>query len=169
MIGNEVRRLACETVALLQEQGLQFAAAESCTGGSLAAAITSVPGCSSVVLGGVVAYGNSVKTGVLGVSEDVLNAHGAVSAPVVEQMARGVSSLTGARCAVATSGIAGPGGGTPQKPVGTVWVALKIDDTVETRLLCLGDEGREANVDNCVREVLQLLCEMLRRCPLCSP
>lgn len=129
----------------------------------MAAAITSVPGCSSVMLGGVVAYHNSVKAQVLGVGEELLAEHGAVSEPVVRCMALGVSALIGADCAVATSGIAGPGGGTADKPVGTVWVALKVADVVQTHLLCLGDNGRYANIDNCVNEVLGLLCDMLER------
>lgn len=162
-IVTEIRERAARVVALLQSRGLTIAAAESCTGGSLAAAITSVPGCSSVMLGGVVAYHNSVKAKALGVSEETLAVHGAVSEPVVRQMALGVSALTGADCAVATSGIAGLGGGTADKPVGTVWVALKVADMVRTHLLCLGDNGRYANIDNCVNEVLGLLCDMLER------
>lgn len=162
-IVTEIRERAARLVALLQSRGLAIATAESCTGGSLAAAITSVPGCSSVMLGGVVAYHNSVKAKVLGVGEELLAEHGAVSEPVVRRMALGVSALTGADCAVATSGIAGPGGGTADKPVGTVWVALKVADVVRTQLLCLGDNGRNANIDNCVNEVLGLLCDMLER------
>ena len=162
-IVTEIRERAARLVALLQSRGLTIATAESCTGGSLAAAITSVPGCSSVMLGGVVAYHNSVKAQVLGVGEELLAEHGAVSEPVVRCMALGVSDLTGADCAVATSGIAGPGGGTADKPVGTVWVALKVADMVRTQLLCLGDKGRDANIDNCVNEVLGLLCDMLER------
>ena len=162
-IVTEIRERAARLVALLQSRGLTIATAESCTGGSLAAAITSVPGCSSVMLGGVVAYHNSVKAQVLGVGEELLAEHGAVSEPVVRCMALGVSALTDADCAVATSGIAGPGGGTADKPVGTVWVALKVADVVRTQLLCLGDNGRNANIDNCVNEVLGLLCDMLER------
>ena len=162
-IVTEIRERAARLVALLQSRGQPIATAESCTGGSLAAAITSVPGCSSVMLGGVVAYHNSVKAQVLGVGEELLAEHGAVSEPVVRCMALGVSALTDADCAVATSGIAGPGGGTADKPVGTVWVALKVADVVQTHLLCLGDNGRYANIDNCVNEVLGLLCDMLER------
>lgn len=162
-IVTEIRERAARLVALLQSRGQTIATAESCTGGSLAAAITSVPGCSSVMLGGVVAYHNSVKAQVLGVGEELLAEHGAVSEPVVRCMALGVSALTDADCAVATSGIAGPGGGTADKPVGTVWVALKVADVVQTHLLCLGDNGRYANIDNCVNEVLGFLCDMLER------
>lgn len=158
---DAIRMRAEKLVLLLQQRGLTVATAESCTGGRVAAAITSVAGCSSVMLGGVVAYHNNVKTNVLGVSDVVLAGYGAVSEPVVRQMVQGGAALTGADCAVATSGIAGPGGGAPGKPVGTVWVALKVGDVVEVRLLALGDNGREANMDNCVAEVLALLCGML--------
>ena len=125
MSGNAViKGRAAELVALLQQCGLTVATAESCTGGSVAAAITSVPGCSSVMLGGVVAYHNRVKAKVLGVDEVLLEAFGAVSEPVVREMVAGVAALTGADCAVATSGVAGPGGGTQEKPVGTVWIGV---------------------------------------------
>ena len=160
---DAIRMRAEKLVLLLQQRGLSVATAESCTGGRVAAAITSVAGCSAVMLGGVVAYHNNVKAKVLGVSEDVLAGYGAVSEPVVRQMVQGVAALTGADCAVATSGVAGPGGGTPGKPVGTVWVALKVGGVVEVRLLRLGDNGREANMDNCVAEVLALLCGMLAK------
>ena len=164
MSGNAViKGRAAELVALLQQCGLTVATAESCTGGSVAAAITSVSGCSSVMLGGVVAYHNRVKAKVLGVDEVLLEAFGAVSEPVVREMVTGVAALTGADCAVATSGVAGPGGGTQEKPVGTVWVALKVCDEVETTLLNLGDDGRDANIDNCVCEVLGLLHDLLVR------
>ena len=110
-------------LALLAERGLRLATAESCTGGGIGARITAVPGASEHYVGGVVSYANEVKTGVLGVDPAVLERHGAVSEPVVRQMARGAARLCGAECAVSVSGIAGPGGGTPEKPVGTVWMA----------------------------------------------
>lgn len=109
----------------LEKRGLRVATAESCTGGNIAAAITAVAGASRCFNGSVVAYSNEVKHRVLGVLADTLEAHGAVSLPVVEEMARGVAALCQADCAIATSGIAGPGGGTPQKPVGTVCMAVK--------------------------------------------
>ncbi|MDE5647764.1 MAG: CinA family nicotinamide mononucleotide deamidase-related protein [Muribaculaceae bacterium] len=115
---------AAYLVELLGERGLKVATAESCTGGSVSAAITSVPGASAVMQGAVVSYSNDVKTGVLGVAPEAIAAEGAVSAPVVEQMAAGVARLCGADCAIATSGVAGPGGGTPDKPVGTVWICI---------------------------------------------
>ncbi len=107
----------------LGEKGLTAATAESCTGGNIAHLITSVPGSSAVMTGGVVAYSNEVKRRILGVREETLAEYGAVSIPVVEQMARGACKATGADIAMATSGIAGPGGGTEEKPVGTVCIA----------------------------------------------
>ncbi|MCM1349252.1 MAG: competence/damage-inducible protein A [Firmicutes bacterium] len=100
------------------------ATAESCTGGNIARLITSIPGASQAMNGGVVAYSNEVKTNLLGVKEDSLTEHGAVSIPVVEQMAAGACKALGTDIAIATSGIAGPGGGTYKKPVGTVCIAV---------------------------------------------
>ncbi len=108
----------------LRESGKTFACAESCTGGHIAHLITAVAGASRYFLGGVVAYSNEVKINVLGVSADDLRTYGAVSEPVALQMAQGVRKLTGADYAVATTGIAGPDGGTADKPVGTVWIAV---------------------------------------------
>lgn len=107
----------------LRAHGLTVATAESCTGGNIAHELTLIPGCSDVVLGGVVAYCNDVKRRILGVSPATLDALGAVSEEVARQMAEGTCRATGASVGIATSGIAGPGGGTPQKPVGTVCIA----------------------------------------------
>ena len=110
----------------LRSQHLTLCTAESCTGGRIAASVTAVAGCSDVFLGGVVSYANSVKKGILGVAQETLDAYGAVSPQTVEQMLRGALHATGADCAMATSGIAGPGGATPDKPVGTVWIGAVI-------------------------------------------
>lgn len=109
----------------LHRRGLSIATAESCTGGNIAHLITSVPGSSSVFRGGVVAYSNDVKCRLLNVEKMVIETNGAVSIPVVEQMVTGACQAMEADCAVATSGIAGPTGGTPEKPVGTVCIAVK--------------------------------------------
>lgn len=98
--------------------------AESCTGGNIAHKITLVPGSSEYFIGGVVSYSNEMKHKVLGVPEDILDTYGAVSRPVVEAMATGVCNLTGSDYAIATSGIAGPGGAVPGKSVGSVWIAV---------------------------------------------
>lgn len=146
---------------LLKSRSLTMATAESCTGGNIAHAITSIPGSSECFLGGVVSYANSVKETVLGVSSADLTAHGAVSRPVVEQMARGACAITGAGCAVATSGIAGPGGGTPDKPVGTVWIAATWPGGSESRL-CHFSGDRPRIIARATSEAILLLIKHLR-------
>lgn len=111
-------------IRALRAAGLTAATAESCTGGNIAHAITAIAGASDVYNGSVVSYQNSVKHNVLGVDSADLEAYGAVSEPVVRQMAEGVCRTIGADCSMATSGIAGPGGAVPGKPVGTVWMAV---------------------------------------------
>ena len=108
----------------MREQGRTIAAAESCTGGLIAEQITDVAGASDYFLGGVVAYSNAAKAALLGVPEALLEEHGAVSDPVIRAMAEGVYERFGADFGVATSGISGPGGGSSEKPVGLVHVAL---------------------------------------------
>ena len=110
--------------ALLRERSLTIAAAESCTGGLMMARLTDVPGSSAYVVGGVVSYSNDLKTGLLNVPDRLLREHGAVSEPVAMSLAEGVKGLTGAHVAVSITGIAGPDGGTPDKPVGTVSIAV---------------------------------------------
>jgi nicotinamide-nucleotide amidase len=109
---------------LLREHVMTLATAESCTGGLISNRITNVPGSSDYFLEGVVSYSNEAKQKILGVPKDMLDAQGAVSAPVVEAMARGVRRLAGADIGIGVSGIAGPGGGTPEKPVGTVFIGI---------------------------------------------
>lgn len=146
----------------LRSRGLTFAAAESCTGGSVSAAMTAVPGSSDVVVGGVVAYSNSVKTGVLGVNPATIDSFGAVSVECVGEMALGVSRLTGASLAVATSGIAGPGGAVPGKPVGTVCSAVALPDG---RVVAVSEHfpgGRRRVVERSVNSVLIRAVMLLR-------
>lgn len=113
---------------LLRQRGLKLATAESCTGGLLADRLTNVPGSSDYFLGGVVAYAYEAKVAVLKVSWDTLRAYGAVSAETVLEMARGACKALGADLAISISGIAGPGGGLPNKPVGTTWFGLVAPD-----------------------------------------
>lgn len=108
----------------LIERQWTVATAESCSGGLIAHRLTNVPGASSYYLGGIVAYSNSVKTAMLGVDPEDLARYGAVSEPVARQMAEGVRQRLAADCALAVTGVAGPSGGTPEKPVGLVFIAL---------------------------------------------
>lgn len=127
----------------LREKGLTLSTAESCTGGNIAHEITSIAGSSDYFKGAVVSYANEVKIRLLGVSEQDIIDHGVVSEPVVRQMVEGACRAIGTDCAIATSGVAGPGGGTPAKPVGTVWMAAKCGDRVVAQVKQLpGDRDR---------------------------
>lgn len=145
---------------LLSRKGLTMGTAESCTGGKIASLMTSVAGSSAYFVGGVVSYTNEVKHQVLGVSSEALDRYGAVSQAVVEQMAQGATRVLGCDCAVATSGIAGPGGGTPTKPVGTVWIAACRGEHV--RSACFHFEGdRLGNIRSSAEAALSMLLELL--------
>ncbi len=145
----------------LRQHGYKLATAESCTGGNIAHTITAVAGCSDVYVGSVVSYANEVKTGVLGVNPDDIACHGAVSREVVEQMVRGVARITCADCAVATSGIAGPGGGTDEKPVGTVWTAILTPQGVQSFIRRYPGE-RARVIDRATTEALLTLARTLK-------
>ena len=118
---------------LLQRRGLMLAVAESCTGGLVGHRITGVAGSSAYFERGVMVYSNQAKQDLLGVDEAILRAHGAVSAQCAEAMARGICERAGAACGVAVTGIAGPGGATPGKPVGTVFIGVAVQGAVEAR------------------------------------
>jgi PncC family amidohydrolase len=148
---------------LLLASGNTLAVAESCTGGLLAGEITAVPGCSRYFLGGVVAYHNDVKSGALGVPSALVDAHGAVSGEVALAMAEGVLVRFGADLAIATTGVAGPGGGARGKPVGTVWIAIADRKGVRRthRHRFGGDRGevRRATVRAALEAAVSLLSE----------
>jgi len=127
-------QLAREIGEALLRGGWWVAVAESCTGGGVLESLTEVPGSSRYLAGGIVAYADHVKTGQLGVSPELLGAHGAVSAEVARAMAQGIQRRWGVDFGLAVTGIAGPGGGTPEKPVGTVWFAVTGPDRVVVRL-----------------------------------
>ena len=137
-----------------------LATAESCTGGNVAHTITQVAGSSAYFVGSVVSYCNEVQKNLLGVPEKVLNTEGAVSEPTVRQMSLGVSSLLGTDCAVATSGIAGPGGAVPGKPVGTVWMSAKCGDRLVTE--CRRFPGsRDRVIERATTHVTLMLIKLL--------
>ena len=148
---------------LLKQQGMTIATAESCTGGRLAAALNAQSGSSAYYMGSVVAYDNSVKTNILGVSPETLNTDGAVSEQTVLQMAKGVRTLMHTDYAIATSGIAGPTGGTEDKPVGTVWIAWATPRGTEARCFHFGAaREREQITLRAVTEALVRLVECLK-------
>jgi PncC family amidohydrolase len=156
----ETKFISREINDLMWQESATLSTAESCTAGNVAAAITSVPGSSKFYKGGVVGYSNDVKINLLGVKPETLEAHGAVSEETIREMIAGVMKALDTDYAVATSGIAGPGGGTPEKPVGTIWVAAGKGDQIVTRKL-EGDEGREINVARATYAALQLLRGLL--------
>jgi len=150
--------LAAVVLDLCRARSLRIAVAESCTGGLVGARLTAVPGSSDAFLGGVIAYDNGVKVALLGVQPDGLSTHGAVSEPVVRQMATGARAATGAAVGLAVTGIAGPSGGTPEKPVGTVWIAADVQWEVRsTGLRLWGDR------DEIRRRAAQAVLDLLRR------
>ena len=146
---------------LLLERGLKLVLAESCTGGLLGSRITDVPGSSEYFLGGVVAYAYEAKVDLLGVSWDTLNTKGAVSRETVLEMARGIRNLMKAHIAVSVSGIAGPGGGTPEKPVGTTWIGLVAEDGEWAKIFHFSKD-REGNKISAVDAALEFLHDYLQ-------
>lgn len=145
---------------LLIERGVKVGTAESCTGGTVAAMLTSISGSSAYFLGSIVAYANEVKQDMLNVPEKELLAHGAVSEPVVRSMAQGCCKRLGTEYAVATSGIAGPTGGTDDKPVGTVWVAVAGPNGTDAKCFQFGDE-RGRNIERSAHAALNMLRKQL--------
>lgn len=144
-------------IAQAQSKSVTLATAESCTGGLFGAAITSISGASSVFMGGVMAYNNHVKTDLLFVPPEILERHGAVSSEVAQMMAEGVLKRIRADIGLSITGIAGPDGGTAQKPVGTVWIGMATPDETQAHLLQLGDIGRNKIRDVTVLRALKLL------------
>ena len=135
--------VAEKLVALLKAQGLTCATAESCMGGGVGSAITAVPGSSAVFAGGVISYSNEVKRDVLGVKAETLQAVGAVSSETAAQMAEGARRLLKTDLAVSLTGIAGPDGGSDEKPVGLMWFGLATKDGVRTeKCIFRGDRAK---------------------------
>ncbi len=135
--GIDVESLEKAAIALLREKGLTLACAESCTGGLISKRITDIAGCSDVFVGSCVSYANEAKVKLLGVSEETLREWGAVSEQTAKEMARGVRNVLGTDIGVSVTGIAGPGGGTPEKPVGTVFLGISTRKGEQVRRLSL--------------------------------
>lgn len=149
-----------DVAQILRERGLTITCAESCTGGMLMHELTNLPGSSSFFLGGIVAYSNSVKHVLLGVQENTLQVFGAVSEQVAAAMARGVRASVGANIAVSVTGIAGPGGGTEEKPVGLTYIAVSTANmSIARRYIWNG--SRQENKTSSVKAALELVLEQL--------
>lgn len=158
MYGEDGADLADVVLALCRRHAITVGVAESCTGGMLGARLTAVPGSSDIVRGGVIAYDDAVKQSLLGVSPDQIREHGAVSEPVVRAMASGIRAALGVGAALAITGIAGPDGGSADKPVGTVWIALDLGGDVQARRFAMVGDRAEIR-----HRSAQAALEMLRR------
>ena len=161
IIASEDKPLPMIVGERLRQLGLTLSTAESCTGGNVAHVITQIAGSSDYFMGSVVSYSNDVKHRVLGVDSNTLETCGAVSQPVVEQMVSGACRVCGTDCAVATTGVAGPGGGTTEKPVGTVWIAARVGNVVVSK--CFHFNGSRAQViDRATTHALIMLLKLLK-------
>lgn len=149
----------------LAAQGLTCATAESCTGGLVGHLLTEIPGCSDYFIGGAIVYSNAAKAGILGVDPALLATVGAVSAPVAAQMAQGARRLYAVDVAVSITGVAGPGGGSPEKPVGTVYLHVSAAGDYEQGRHCLWDADRTGNKLLSARVALEMLAAYLDSLP----
>lgn len=161
-MSETIYELAADLVVRAHETGQTIVTAESCTGGGIGAAITSAPGSSRIFLGGIIAYDNTVKLNYLSVSNDLIIAHGAVSAPVAKAMADNVRRTFGATMAVSATGIAGPDGGADTKPVGLVYIGISVmgQETMVSELRC-GAIGRDAVRDKTIKKALGALYDRI--------
>jgi nicotinamide-nucleotide amidase len=160
LVTSTRRTLTLQVADLLNKKKLQLATAESCTGGLIAAACTDLAGSSVWFERGFVSYSNAAKTELLGVPADLIESHGAVSEPVARAMVEGALRHSRAQVAVAVTGVAGPGGGSPDKPVGTVWFGWATPDGVVTDKRCFDgnrQQVREATVQHALLRLKQLL------------
>ena len=154
---EELYKIAQSIEVTLSDKGWSVATAESCTGGGIAAVLTAVPGSSACVRGGIVAYTEEMKMLLLGVKPDTLHTEGVVSEQTVVEMAQGAMKSMNSDFSVATSGIAGPSGGTEEVPVGTIWVAAASRSCMLTHCIRNYDKGREQNTRNAVLLALEML------------
>lgn len=159
MFDRDILDAAKAALDAARARGLTFATAESCTGGLVAAALTMPPGTSEVLEGGVVTYSNAAKTRMLGVPADMIEAHGAVSEPVARAMAEGAARNGGVDVAVSVTGVAGPGGGSEDKPIGLVWFGAVGPAGTLTLERRFGDLGRDGVRRAAMVQALELLRE----------
>ncbi|TVR73872.1 MAG: CinA family nicotinamide mononucleotide deamidase-related protein [Marinilabiliales bacterium] len=160
IVGYDEETLETTTGKLLTDRGETLAVAESCTGGAIASLITGVPGSSAYFKGGIIAYSNEIKKDQLAINPDILDTYGAVSKQVVEDMAVNARLLFNSTYAIAVSGIAGPAGGTPEKPVGTTWIAVSCSGSTDAALYMLGD-NRQRNIQRASVTALNMLRKMI--------
>jgi nicotinamide-nucleotide amidase len=162
----EVKVISREINALLWKAEKTLSTAESCTGGRIAESIISTPGSSNYFKGGIVSYVNEIKERLLGVDHQVLEEQTAVCEEVAREMVKGAIKTMQTDYAIAATGIAGPGGGTPEIPVGTIWLACGSSDDIVTLKLS-EDNGRDQNLHGATHQALMLLLNYLKeRCPL---
>jgi nicotinamide-nucleotide amidase len=161
LVNDDSRSLEETVLDELRTRGLLLSVAESCSGGLLSHLITRVPGCSDVFLGGVVAYSNELKSKILGVQSETLERHGAVSEETAREMANGARLALGSDYAVAITGVAGPGGGTDEKPVGNVWISVSSKNSSSAKLFQLG-QRREETIQRSSRHGLYMLLKAIR-------
>lgn len=159
MFPEDIEALAEAVIGAASARGLTVATAESCTGGLVAAALTAVPGSSAVVDRGFVTYSNAAKTQLLGVPSETIDRNGAVSEPVARGMAAGARERAGVDLAVSITGVAGPGGGSADKPVGLVHFGCASGKGVKHRVCRFGDLGRETVRLESVRVALRMLLD----------
>lgn len=162
IVGEEGASVESNVHRILSERGLTLATAESCTGGNIAASFTSMAGASAYFLTGIVVYSNAAKSNILGVDSTTIERHGAVSREVVEQMAEGARRISGADYAIATSGIAGPSGGSVEKPVGTVWMAVATPTRTISMMRNSGTD-RQQIIKRASAYVVEMLYNELRK------
>jgi len=156
MSETDIYALAKRVIQKASQKGLTIATAESCTGGGIAKALTSIPGSSVVYKGSLIAYANEIKENLLGISKKIMVKHGAVSEPVASEMAKNCAQTFGVDIAISVTGIAGPGGGSTAKPVGLVLLGLYADDEIKTSEFRFENNGREG-----IRH--QAICEALKQ------
>lgn len=163
-VTGTIDRIAEDVVKYMSGRGLTMSAAESCTGGLISATVTSVPGASAVFIGGAVTYTEGLKMKLLGVKKETLEKYTVYSAETAEEMSRGVLKLTGSDYSIAVTGIAGPSGGTDEKPVGTVYVSVSGGGKTVTKDLALYNENEYGKMDRRIIRELTVLrsLEMLK-------